>query len=122
MTTSDEQDTEGLKVFFEAAKDNEPQPSDALLARIMADADAVADTWETIPAKQQSGGWLHQFLEAIGGWQAASGIVTAGFVGLVVGISPPQSLSDFASGYLYGTSDGYLVDPYDGFDFAIDEG
>ena len=68
------------------------------------------------------GGFLRSFLDAIGGWPAASGIVTAGMVGVTVGVSPPTMLSDITDGYLYGTTDAYLVDPYDGFGFALNEG
>lgn len=124
MTTGDDNDDKMLDDLFLAARSKSPEPSDDLMARIMADADQVADGWAMADAAPvaASGGWLRSLLDAVGGWPAASGIVTAGMVGLVVGISPPQTLSDFAEGYIYGTSDSYLVDPYDGFGFAADEG
>jgi len=113
MTTGDDKDDKILDDMFQAARSEMPEPSDDLMARVIADADQVAEAWpqaEAVPVATS------------GGWPAASGIVTAGMVGLVVGVSPPQTLSDFAEGYIYGTSDSYLVDPYDGFGFAADEG
>jgi hypothetical protein len=125
MTTGDDNDDKMLDDLFQVTRSEMPAPSDDLMARIMGDADQVADGWEQAkakPAQASGGGWLRSLLDAVGGWPAASGIVTAGMVGLIVGISPPQTLSDFAAGYIYGTSDSYLVDPYDGFGFAADEG
>ena len=124
MTTGDDKDDKILDDMFQAARSEMPEPSDDLMARVMADADQVAEAWAQAEAGPvaTSGGWLRSLLDAVGGWPAASGIVTAGMVGLVVGVSPPQTLSDFAEGYIYGTSDSYLVDPYDGFGFAADEG
>lgn len=120
-TTDDGKELKELEVFFEAALDSEPDPSDALMAKIMADADAEADSWAEV-VQPDRGGFLRSFLDAIGGWPAASGIVTAGMVGVIVGFSPPAMLSEFTDGYLYGTTDAYLVDPYDGFGFALNEG
>lgn len=122
MTTGDDNDDMMLDDLFQAARSEMPAPSDDLMARIMGDADQVAEGWAQAEPAPAAGGWLRSLLDAVGGWPAASGIVTAGMVGLVVGISPPQTLSDFAEGYIYGTSDSYLVDPYDGFGFAADEG
>jgi len=124
MTTGDDKDDKILDDMFQAARSEMPEPSDDLMARVIAEADQVAEAWaqaEAVPVVT-SGGWFRSLLDAVGGWPAASGIVTAGMVGLVVGVSPPQTLSDFAEGYIYGTSDSYLVDPYDGFGFAADEG
>ena len=120
-TTEEDRELRDLEAFFEAALDAEPDPSEALMAKIMADADAVADSWaeDIQPAR---GGLIRGFLDAIGGWPAASGIVTAGLVGVVVGFSPPAMLSEITDGCLYGTTDAYLVDPYDGFGFALNEG
>lgn len=119
MTTDKDDAMPELEVYFQAARDDAPDVSDVLMARIMADADNVADSWETLDARPRGGGFLRGFLDAIGGWPAVSGIVTAGFVGVVVGVSPPALLTEFTDGYLYGTADAYLVDPSDGFGFAF---
>lgn len=116
---TDKDDMPELETFFQAARDTAPEPSDDLMARIMADADVVADGWERPIEAPKGGGFLRGLLDAVGGWPAMSGIVTAGFVGVMVGVSPPALLSDITDGYLYGTSDAYLVDPSDGFGFAF---
>lgn len=117
--TTDKDDMPELEAFFDAARDVVPDPSDALMARIMADADAVADSWEEPVAAPARGGFLRDILDAVGGWPAVSGIVTAGFVGVIVGVSPPALLSELTDSYFYGTADAYLVDPSDGFGFAF---
>lgn len=119
MTTEKDDKMPDLEAYFEAARDAVPDPSDALMARIMADAVAVADGWAEPAEAPARNGFLRGFLDAVGGWPSVSGMVTAGFVGLFVGISPPALVSELTDSILYGTSDAYLVDPGDGFGFAF---
>lgn len=114
-------DTTGLEPFFDAARGQAPALDDALMARIMADAEAVASAREA-PETPPRPGWFSRVMQGIGGWPAVSGMVTATVLGLAVGISPPALLEGLASGYLTGTSDPYLVDPYQGFGFDLSEG
>lgn len=110
-----------LEPYFDAARQQVPALDDALMARIMADAEAVSATHEAAVATPGPG-WISRILQGIGGWPAVSGMVTATVLGLAVGINPPSMLEGLASGYLVGTSDPYLVDPYQGFGFDLSEG
>jgi hypothetical protein len=69
-----------------------PEPSEALMARVLSDAmDA-----RPAPGGSRQAGVLATILSAIGGWKGAGGLVTAGLVGLWVGIAPPSALSSEA--------------------------
>ena len=120
--TEDREKTIDLEPFFEAGRNDAPQLSAALMDRIMEDIDQVADERLAVkPLKARPNIW-QRVLEGIGGWPTLSGMATAGVVGIVFGISPPDAVSDFTSTVLTGTSDLYLVDPYAGFGFDSFEG
>lgn len=111
-----------LEPFFEACRKDLAEPSTALMDRIMADIDLVASDRETGKVLNSGPGLWGRILDGIGGWPTLSGMATAGVVGIVFGISPPEAMSDFTTTVLTGTSDFYLVDPYDGFGFDSFEG
>ena len=111
-----------LEQFFKASRQDTPEPSADLMNRMMADIDHIADQREIRPAPQAGPSLWARILDGIGGWPTLSGMATAGVVGIVFGISPPDAVSDFTSTVLTGTSDFYLVDPYDGFGFDSFEG
>lgn len=111
-----------LEPFFEAGRKDLAEPSTALMDRIMADIDLVATDRETEKVPNPGPGLWGRILDGIGGWPTLSGMATAGVVGIVFGISPPEAMSDFTTTVLTGTSDFYLVDPYDGFGFDSFEG
>lgn len=120
--TEDSEKMMDLEAFFEAGRKKVPDPSIALMDRIGADIDMVADEREMPTPAKAGPGLFSRILDGIGGWPSLSGIATAGIVGIVVGVSPPEVLSDFTTTYLNGTSDLYLVDPYDSFGFDSFEG
>ena len=120
--TEDSEKTIDLEPFFEAGRKSQPQPSDALMHRIMADIDQVSEDRERPIAAPLRPSLWERIIDGIGGWPTLSGMATAGIVGVVVGVSPPDVMSDFTSSVLDGTTDFYLVDPYDGFGFDSFEG
>ncbi|WP_235008508.1 dihydroorotate dehydrogenase [Candidatus Halocynthiibacter alkanivorans] len=96
-----------LDDFFAAAKAEAPQPSDDLMSRIMADADAVAAeraaAVSTRVRTPRRNGLLRAALAALGGWGAVAALSTAAVAGVGVGLSSPDTLYDLSSLYL-GTS------------------
>ncbi|MGJ8585407.1 MAG: dihydroorotate dehydrogenase [Marinosulfonomonas sp.] len=114
-----------LDSLFTEATDAAPVPSADLLARVMADADAVVDaraTAQKSPAPVQSG-WLKAILAPIGGWPAMAGLATATVAGVWIGYSPPESVSGFAEDYLSGSLLTYdLGDYLPSYDLISDEG
>ena len=88
-----------------------PTPSDSLMARVLDDA----ETHRPVPGQlleHGDKGVVATILGLIGGWKGASGLVTAGLVGVWIGISPPAALSDTQTSLLdvfaFETTDEFL--------------
>ena len=88
-----------LDRFFAAGRAEAPVPSDALLARILADADARAVPAAPRPPASRSG-WFAELLAGIGGWPAAAGIAAAAMTGVTIGMATPEMLDSLSGGYL----------------------
>ena len=78
-------------------------PSEALMARVLADAALVqaeiqAERQAVAPAATRGGprGWL----SSIGGWRGAGGLVAATVTGLMIGLYAPDSIDALLSGQL----------------------
>lgn len=83
-------DGSGIEIYFKAARAvPEPAPS-ALMARILADAEAVQASRRTLaPRRAGLGEYLYRLL---GGWPAMAGLATAAVAGLWLGASLPTGL------------------------------
>ena len=81
-----------LDDLFAQARDVAPVPSDALMARVMADADAAQLRAVAVPVAAP--GVIARILDAIGGWPAVSGLAMATVAGIWVGVAPPASVQD----------------------------
>ena len=71
--------------------DEAPAPSDDLMSRILADAEDL----RIVPGaaiNQAPEGFIESILSLLGGWKGAGGLVTAGFIGVWIGVSPPTTL------------------------------
>lgn len=121
-----ETDFESLDAFFDAARRVPAEVSDATTARILADAHQVQAGFGAggaVPDHagigRASGGWIGQFLAAIGGWPAMAGLATAGVAGLWIGAVPPAFVETLAEGIVASSDaaedDLYLVDPLPGY-------
>ncbi|MDF0602888.1 hypothetical protein P1J78_19270 [Psychromarinibacter sp. C21-152] len=98
-----------LDRLFEAARSAAPAPSDALLARVMAEAEAempVAHVAPAPPARRR--GWLAGLIAGVGGWPAAAGLVGAAVTGVAIGVASPQALERLSGGYL--SPGGYALE------------
>ncbi len=90
-------DTE-LDAVFAAGRAAGPVPSDDLMARILADADAqIAPQPAEVPARP---GLWSSLLAGIGGWPAAAGLAAAAITGLMIGVVTPDTLDSLSGGYL----------------------
>ena len=109
------QDGDDLDDLFAAARRVAPAPSDALMARVLAEAMAAQ-----APLRRATRpGLLAQLREALGGWPAVGGLATAGVAGLAIGLAAPAGLADLTAALLGQPADGYLVDPLPELDFDI---
>ena len=97
MTERDDHELEG---FFRAARAAAPRPSDALMARILADAGAEMRQASVQPAPgspEVRGSGPSDWLARLwGGWRALGGLATATVAGLWIGyagIADPNTLT-----------------------------
>lgn len=99
-----------LDLFFDAARQDIAEPSDSLMAAIMADAQAHMPAVDPLPApKAQKGGWLSSIFASIGGFPAAASLATATVAGVWIGFTQPVQLEALSGGLVlagdYVTSD-----------------
>lgn len=104
--------TDPLEAFFDAGRAARPEPGDALMARIMADADEVqAARAKAAPQATAPRGPIFARLgQALGGWPAVAGLATATVAGLWIGVSAPAGLAGFAQDVIAGADESYLID------------
>ncbi len=112
MSDRDELDLDDLLAEARSAR---PLPSDDLMARILADAEEVAEARERpIPvAAPARAGW-RDWLATLGGWPAVGGLVASTLAGLWIGVAQPAPLSDLAAsvwGEQVSVNLGVDVDP-----------
>ena len=110
--TDNEPDRTGLNVYLDAARARRAAPSSDLLARIMADAQAVQAAADLRPAPLRAG-LAEQFYRLLGGWPAFAGLATAAATGVWLGTN--LLVAPLSAGEV-----GYLVDiaPELAFDLA----
>lgn len=110
MTDAESKELDNL---FAEMRDDMLTPSDDLMARVLADADALQpDAPAFVPAEPKSS-WAG-FMELIGGWPALSGVAAAGVAGLWLGVAPPASVEQIASDVLGTTESVSLFSDFGG--------
>lgn len=110
---------EELELWFAAARADAPVPSDALLARVLADAEALRPHR---PAERQpTGGWAEVW-RTLGGWPTAAGLAAAGVAGLWIGTAPPDALAPGLEWLAENGAGVGLPGPEAGFAIALEEG
>lgn len=95
MTMTNPNDDMLDDLFAQASAQPPAQPSDDLIARVLADAASV----QPAPAAHvigQPGLWA-RIMDAIGGWPALGGLAAATVAGIWVGVAPPASVSDLTA-------------------------
>ena len=114
-TTADEtRDMALLDTVLSEAMAEEPEVSDALMARVLADADrvqAALQARDAVPARPRGrGGRLRAIVAALGGWGAMGGLLTATVAGFWIGAFPPAALDAYVDGQ-FGDSVSVGFDP-----------
>ncbi|MBU2937437.1 MULTISPECIES: dihydroorotate dehydrogenase [Pacificibacter] len=101
-----------LDTLFADAQSDAPVPSDAFMARVLADADSVQEAsgaglpdWaRSKPAQPVRKSWFANLLDSVGGWRGGAGLATATVMGLAIGLGAPTTVTDLASGTWGGTA------------------
>ena len=119
-----------LDALFAAARAHAPAPSEALMARILAEAEALmpaaaaAGPGEAPPRPREAGaGRLRAALAALGGWRAVGGLATAAGAGVwigMAGLADPVALADGLLGASSVTVE--LMPGAEGFELAAGAG
>ena len=111
---TDPSDTE-LNDLFDSIKVQKPLPSDDLMARVLADADALQPEPQVI-SNPRSSQPRASLWDMIGGWPALTGVAAAGVAGLWLGIAPPTSIDQWTASILGNTTSvSFLLDDTDWF-------
>jgi hypothetical protein len=100
-----------LDAFFNVARDVPPDVSDALMARVLADADAHQP--RDVVAKAAVPGIWNRLLAAIGGGPALAGLSTAALCGVWIGFAQPGQVADLL---LVGSTATETLDVFPAFD------
>jgi hypothetical protein len=103
---------EFLDDLFARAHKTEATPQDDLVARVLADADAVQAGFRVSPATAAPAGLWVRMLDVLGGWPAVSGLAAATVAGVWIGVAPPASVEDMTA-ELLGTTVSVPLVPYD---------
>ncbi|MGQ0565527.1 MAG: dihydroorotate dehydrogenase [Gemmobacter sp.] len=85
-----------LDDLFAAARADAARPSDGLMARVLADADALQPQ-RRAPARPRFR--LSALIAALGGMGAMAGLATATVAGLWIGLAPPAAVDDLAAAF-----------------------
>lgn len=93
-------DVDDIDQLFAQARRRDAAVSDALMARVLADAARVQPSAADRRSRAWPLDWLH---DLIGGWPAWGGVIAAGLTGLWVGVAPPSGIEALAAG-LIGTT------------------
>ena len=110
--TKNQNDMADLDGLFAAARAQVPGPSDDLMARVLADAQAEQATLAVTAARPtvRPAGRFEQMFRVLGGWPAMGGLATASVVGLWLGINPPVPLQAVSGGYLSPDVTAFMID------------
>lgn len=94
MTDKLENDKTELDAAFAQMRQNAPVASEALLARVMADAETVIEERNrNVENPRKSRSLWAEIGAAIGGWTAVAGLGTATIAGVWIGFVQPESFS-----------------------------
>lgn len=124
-TQEDGPSNDALDVFFDAARGAPEPASDALMARVMADALAVQTAAKAGPmlSERRHSGVIAGLWAALGGWPALGGLATATLAGVWIGFSPDLGVGDAMANALgNGEGSAYVLDLSSDFGFSFAEG
>ena len=123
--TSDRESDTALEALFQAARSAPPDPSDALMARVLADGlrEQTAQRPVAAPWRASPGGWragIATVLDGLGGWRSVAGLATAGLTGVWIGFTGTGGIGAVSQA-LWQTGTVQAVDLLPGEDiFALD--
>ena len=100
MTSDNDQKL--LNATFAQVREEDVPMSEGLMDRIMQDADGILGA-AALASSRTRPGFIAQFMDAVGGWPALSGLAAATVAGVWIGVVQPASLTDLSAG-VWGTT------------------
>lgn len=112
----DDLNDRGLEALFAAGRGQAPVPSDALMARVLADAEAemVRPSVAVMPRPAARTGIFAAVIASVGGWAGLGGLATATAAGVWIGFAGLVDSLD-ASGFITPTLSVELMPGTDSF-------
>ena len=107
-------------LFATARNAAPPQPSPALMARILADAASEQPRPRPVARPAPSGFSFRALIAALGGMGAMAGLATATMAGVWIGLAPPTAVDDLAAA-LWTVEDGEQVELFPDLEGMIDD-
>ena len=89
-----------LEPYFAAARRSAPEPDDALMGRILADAHAARAVRNPPVARRMD--VIALIYRLLGGWSGLGGLASAALAGVWIGIAVPEPVAAHLSGVLGG--------------------
>ncbi|SFR57474.1 hypothetical protein [Litoreibacter janthinus] len=88
-----------LDLFFDAAREAAPVPSSGLIARVLDDAQAVQNGFQSpaVTPQQSARPWWRQLFDDIGGLPAMGGLAASACVGVYLGFVNPDLPTSWSS-------------------------
>ncbi|HHI69588.1 MAG TPA: dihydroorotate dehydrogenase [Rhodobacteraceae bacterium] len=121
MKMVNEKPQDDLELYFAAERNSAVQPSNDLLRRVMADAEAALPDFERSADKAKSG-VFSVLWRAIGGWPVVAGLAAATVAGVWIGFSQPAGIERVSAFYLGQSDEVNMVDLLYAFDAEFGEG
>ena len=118
MSEQDKIDMAALDAFLDQAKHAPvPEISQAAMARILDDAQRHLPG--PVAYEMPKPGW-RDWIAALGGWPAMSGLMAAGVAGLWIGVAPSETMSDVMAGMMGESVSVSLFPEADIFDLEFE--
>lgn len=97
-----------LDALLASARDAGPRPSEALMARVMADAAASQPAPRGVPVARnvRPAGWLRRLSAVFGGGGALAGVSLAMVAGVFIGVVQPAPVAALTSALLVAGDPG----------------
>lgn len=113
---------DSLDDLFETARQNPIHPSDAFLARILADAEAEQPlrAARPVPTRRRAGPWS-RLVASLGGAVAVAGLGSAAMAGLAIGYVQPAAVFGLADSYGMAALAGDSIDLLPGYASLLTE-
>lgn len=101
MTQKPDSTEHDLDAYFTAELATDQTPSGDLIAAILRDAEALQPALPGLPvALTKRGNRMREFWGALGGWSTAGALAACLVLGVTVGYTPPDGLSDLTDAVL----------------------